>query len=108
MLAAFKSLMKGVVYAGLIVFAGGLVLLGKADTLLVQRLSLQINDAVVPVLDVLSRPIDGIAGGLAAVRMWASLAQENARLRDDRERLIALAGGRPAARGREFANSGGC
>ena len=88
MLAAFRSLMKGLVYAGLIVFAGGLVLLGKADTLLVQRLSLQINDAVVPVLDVLSRPIDGIAGGLARVRMWASLAQENARLRDDRERLL--------------------
>ena len=38
MLAAFKSLLRWLVYTGLIGLAGGLMLLGKADILLVERL----------------------------------------------------------------------
>ena len=40
---------------------GGLMLLGKADAVLVERLRLQVSDTVVPILDVLSRPVDAFA-----------------------------------------------
>jgi hypothetical protein len=46
--AAFKSTLQWLVYAGLVVFATGMVMLGKADTVLIERLRLQVNDAVVP------------------------------------------------------------
>ncbi len=88
MLAAFKSLLRWLAYAGLIGLAGGLMLLGKADIVAVERLSLQINDAAIPVLDLLSRPVDGVAGGLARFGAWTTLAEENARLREDRDRLM--------------------
>jgi rod shape-determining protein MreC len=88
MLAALKSVMKWLVYAGLVAFAVGLMLVGKVDIVLVERLSLRINDAAIPVLDVLSRPVDAMIAGLARVRSWTDLAEENARLREDRERLF--------------------
>jgi rod shape-determining protein MreC len=88
MLAALKSVMKWLVYAGLVAFAAGLMLVGKVDIVLVERLSLRINDAAIPVLDVLSRPVDAMIAGLARVRSWTDLAEENARLREDRDRLL--------------------
>lgn len=88
MLAAFKSLLRWLAYAGLIGLAGGLMLLGKADILLVERLSLRVNDAAIPVLELLSRPVDAVAGGLARLSAWTTLAEENARLREDRDRLM--------------------
>jgi rod shape-determining protein MreC len=88
MLAAFKSLLKWLVYAGLIVFAGGLMLLGKADIVLLKQVSLRINDAATPVLELLSRPIGAVAAGLAGIADWTNLARENARLREDRDRLM--------------------
>ena len=39
MLAALKSVMKWLVYAGLVAFAVGLMLVGKVDIVLVERLS---------------------------------------------------------------------
>lgn len=88
MLAAFKSLLRWLVYAGLIAFAGGLMLLGKADIVLVERVSLRINDAAMPLLELLSRPAGAVAGGLARIATWTNLADENARLREDRDRLM--------------------
>ncbi len=88
MLAAFKSLLRWLAYAGLIGLAGGLMLLGKADILPLDRLSLRINDAAIPVLELLSRPADAAAGGLARFGAWTTLAEENARLREDKDRLM--------------------
>jgi rod shape-determining protein MreC len=86
--AAFKSIVHGLVYAGLVVLAAGLVLLGKADTVLIERLRLQVDDAVVPILEVFSEPIDAVANGIAQMRRWIDLNKENARLREDRDRLL--------------------
>jgi rod shape-determining protein MreC len=88
MFAAVKSVMKWLVYAGLVGVAIGLMLIGKVDIVLVERLSLRINDAAVPVLEVLSRPVDAVIAGLARIRSWTDLVEENARLREDRERLL--------------------
>lgn len=86
--AALKSLVQWIVYAGLFLFAGGLMLLGKADAVLVERLRLQVSDVATPVLAVLSEPVDTLTAGVEQVERWVHLAEENARLREERERLL--------------------
>ena len=86
--AALKSVMHWLVYAGLVVFASGMMLLGKADAVLVERLRLQINDIVVPVLEVLSEPVDAFATGIERLQQWTSVTEENARLRAERDRML--------------------
>ena len=61
---AFKSIVRWLVYAGLVVFTTGAVMLGKAD----ERLRLQVGDVVGPILKVLSEPADVLADGIAQVR----------------------------------------
>ena len=67
-------------YAGLVVAAFGLMMLGKVDTLLVERLRAHVTDVAAPILDVLSRPI-------ATVSEWVEQGQEIIRLRDENARL---------------------
>ncbi len=86
--AAFKSLLQWLAYAGMVVLAGGVMLLGKADTLLVERLRLQVNDAVVPILGVLSKPVDGLTNILERGQDLLRLSEENERLRAERNRLL--------------------
>jgi rod shape-determining protein MreC len=86
--ATFKSLLQWLAYAGLVVLAGGAMLLGKADALLVERLRLQVNDAVVPILSVLSKPVDAMADGIEGAQHLLRVAEENARLREERDRLL--------------------
>lgn len=86
-MSALKSLVHWLMYAGLVLLAGGLILLGKADALLVERFRLQVSDAVVPLLDVLSRPTDIAADGLEWTRHWIDVGEENEQLRRERDDL---------------------
>jgi rod shape-determining protein MreC len=86
--SALKSIVQWVVYAGLVLLAGGMMLLGKADAVLVEKLRLQINDTVVPILDILSEPADVAADSLDRLGQWADVADDNARLRVERDRLL--------------------
>lgn len=75
-------------YLGLIVAAGALMMLGKADAVLVEKLRLRIIDATAPIIEVLSRPVDAVAHTVEYVHDWLAIHDENARLRDDRARLM--------------------
>jgi rod shape-determining protein MreC len=75
-------------YVGLIVAAGALMMLGKADVVLVEKLRLRIVDATAPILDVLSRPVDVVTHTVEQVHDWMAIHDENARLREDRARLM--------------------
>lgn len=86
--AAIKSFVQWLAYAGLVLLAGGAMLLGKADTLLIERVRLQANDAVTPILDILSAPVDALSDGLERLQHWSRLEEENARLREERDRLL--------------------
>jgi rod shape-determining protein MreC len=86
--AAFKSIAQWLVYVGLVVFATSMVIFGKADTLLIERLRLQVADAVGPVLGILSEPVDTLVSGIAQIRRWTNLNKENAQLREDRDGLL--------------------
>ncbi len=86
-MSALKSLVHWLTYAGLVLLAGGLILLGKADALLIERFRLQVSDAVVPVLDVLSRPADIAADGLEWAGHRIDVEEENEQLRRERDDL---------------------
>lgn len=64
------------------------ILLGKADQVMFESLRISAADAVAPVLDGLSRPLAATAGLADRVRDTFAVYQENARLRDENEKLL--------------------
>lgn len=87
-LATLKLLAHRFAYVSLAMGAFALMLLGKADTALVERAREQVADAVAPILDVMSRPAGAIAEVVGTVRDLAMLRSENARLREENSRLM--------------------
>ncbi len=75
-------------YLGLVAAAFGLMLLAKVDTVLVERLRIHLTDAVAPILEVISRPLDSINRGVDEVKALHALYDENARLREEQARLL--------------------
>ncbi len=75
-------------FAALVVAAFALMLLGKADTILVERARTVLVDAMAPVIRALSQPAGAISEIAENVRDLANLRAENARLREDNEQLL--------------------
>lgn len=87
-LGALRSLVGRFAFLALVGSAFALMLLGKADTALVERLRGAVSDGVVPVLEVLSRPAASVARVIDNVRELANIREENALLREENERLL--------------------
>lgn len=64
------------------------MLVGKADTLLIERLRTRVLDAVQPILLVASRPVESVDGLLQELREMAELRTINAGLREENRRLL--------------------
>ena len=71
----------------LVVAAFGLMLLGKADALLAERARIALSDALAPIYAVLAEPLGSLHRTVAEIEELASIRTENARLRDENERL---------------------
>lgn len=86
--APIKVLAQRFTFLGLVALSVGLMILGKAETPLVEQLRTVVMDAFVPVLDALSRPIATVAemGDKASDMM--NVYADNARLREENERLL--------------------
>lgn len=65
-----------------------LMLLGKADILLVERFRTTATDAVAPAIDMMSRPASSVAEMVDNVRELIGIREENRRLRQENERLL--------------------
>lgn len=72
----------------LIIAAFAIMLLGKADTLVVERARSGVVDVVAPVMDALSRPIATVSEGVDRVNRFFSVYEENAQLRGQNARLL--------------------
>lgn len=83
-----KVLAQRFAFLALVAMTFGLMLLGKADMILVERLRTVATDAVAPMLDAFSRPAATISEAADRVRALAALHQENARLREENARLL--------------------
>lgn len=75
-------------YLGLVLAAFALMLLGKADLSVMERVRASISDSVAPVLDVLSRPVASIDRMVNEAVGINELRHENARLRAENQRLM--------------------
>lgn len=86
--APIRSLAQRFAYLGMVVAAFGLMMLGKADVVVVERFRAQITDAVAPLLDAVSRPVATVNDIVAEGRELMNLRAENSRLRKERDRLL--------------------
>ncbi len=66
----------------------GLMLMGKADTLLFERARIAVTDAVTPILDAVSAPVATLADIIEEGQALANLREQNALLRQENERLM--------------------
>lgn len=65
-----------------------LMLIGKADTIVIERARMAASDAVAPILQVMAEPAAVIAQFVSNVRQLAAIRQENANLREVNSRLL--------------------
>ena len=87
-LATLRLLAQRFAFLTLVLASFALMLLGKADTIVVERLRVLIDDGISPVLQVLSRPASAVASVVNAVHDLAALRAENVRLTEENSRLM--------------------
>jgi rod shape-determining protein MreC len=75
-------------FLGLIAAAVGMMVLGKAETQLVERVRMVVADAFVPILSAVARPVATVNELIARVDEVVHVHAENARLREENERLL--------------------
>lgn len=88
----FKGMVQRFALLSLVLAAFGLMMLGKAETVLVERMRTGVTDVVAPVLDALSRPVATMTEIADNFRDLTRLRSENVRLRGQIERLNAWHG----------------
>jgi rod shape-determining protein MreC len=86
--AAIKGVAQRLATFGLVVLAAGLLILGKADAVLMERIRSALTDAVTPVLHVLSGPAAAINRVVDESRRWLRVHEDNQALREERDRLL--------------------
>lgn len=86
--AVGRTLLHGLLYAGLVFAAVILMMLGKANGEIMERVRIAVADAVAPVIEVMSRPVDAAVVAAQAVQGWQALRAENEALAQDRARLL--------------------
>jgi len=82
-----KTVAQRFAFMALVLFAVGLIVLGRVDVGTVERARSQILDAVTPILAAMSQPVVTVNNWIAEGRQLLNVHSENARLREERERL---------------------
>ena len=72
----------------LVLLSAGIVVLGKADQMILASVRTAMTDAVAPALDAIARPVAAVGTAVDQVRGAIALYQENRRLARDNERLL--------------------
>lgn len=83
-----RALTQRFAFLFLIVAAFALMLLGKAENVMMERLRAGILDVVAPILDIASNPVVTVAEAIENVRRLIDLRAENQRLRAQNGRLL--------------------
>lgn len=83
-----RALTQRFAFLFLILAAFGLMLLGKAEAVLVERIRAGVTDVVTPIMDALSRPIATLSETVEGVNELVDVRSENQRLREENARLL--------------------
>lgn len=83
-----KALVDRFAFAALLASSIALLIIGRANVELLAIVNTRISDAVAPVLEIVSQPIDAARHVARTVGEWVALHEENARLRQQNERLL--------------------
>ncbi len=86
--APLKVFAQRFAFLGLVAIAVGLMVLGKAEAPLVERVRMIVVDAVVPILDAVARPVATVAHVSERIREILDLHAENVRLREENRHLL--------------------
>jgi rod shape-determining protein MreC len=84
----FRALTQRFAFLFLILAAFGLMMIGKAETLLIERVRTGVIDVVAPIMDVLSRPAAKVTAFVDDMRHLTELRSENEQLREQNARLL--------------------
>jgi rod shape-determining protein MreC len=85
--APIKGLIQRFAFLLLIISAFVLMLLGKGETLVIDRFRAGVLDFVAPVMEVLSQPASAVANAVENVKQLYLLHTENERLREENAKL---------------------
>ena len=77
---AARSWTQRFAFVLLVLLSFGIMLVGKADTVVVSRARTLLIDLIAPVMDAASRPIASAKEAASSVQELVALKQENARL----------------------------
>ena len=83
-----RNLLQRFAYLGLILAAFGLMMLGKAETVIVEEVRARINDAFAPILEAVAEPAETVRSYLNEGRQLIELHEENKRLTEENQRLL--------------------
>lgn len=83
-----KALLTRFAFIFLIVSAFALMLLGKAETVVVERVRVAVIDVATPFLSALSQPLSTLSDGANRIEKLFGVYDENMRLKDQNARLL--------------------
>ena len=86
--APVRALSQRFAYGALIVAAIALMLIGRIDPRFVELLRVQVTDAVSPIINIISRPLDTAGEIIAETGAYWNLRLENKQLKVERDRLL--------------------
>lgn len=86
--APLRVLAQRFMFLGLVALSVGLMIMGKAETPVIERVRTTVTDAFSPILDALSRPIATAVEISARVSNAIDVYDENTRLREDNASLL--------------------
>jgi rod shape-determining protein MreC len=84
-----RTVLQRFALALLVIAAFVAMLIGKADTVLVENARVLALDLASPALEAIARPVAVANRAIADLKEFASLREENARLREENNRLLA-------------------
>jgi rod shape-determining protein MreC len=89
MAVSLKGLAQRFAFGLLVLTAFAVMVIGKADTIIVERVRSAVVDIAAPVLAVVSRPVQSVNEAVAEVEDLISMREELTRLREENARLMS-------------------
>lgn len=83
-----RAMLQRFAYLGLIVAAFGLMMIGKAEMVLVEQVRARINDAFAPILEAIAEPAASVRSYVNEARQFLNVHEENQRLAQENQRLM--------------------